>query len=204
MQESDFHSIEAQPIPDSLLDLPLRDNGNKPGPSWRFTHSDWGFLEHPSVYVAQAEAGDKNAQELVNRGLKLFLDLMELDVQQFDKLNPLNGQVEKDERGKPIKVLRSQWREDPAFGRRVAAGNVALSTDHWFNYVRRNWYTILPKLRWFDPEPSTDPENPHTAQLIARKMHPGNPQRAAALKFLARHNLATAERAEAETGGKQP
>lgn len=202
MQETDFYNLETQPIPENLLDLPLRDNGQKPGPSWRFVHADWGFLEHPSVYVAQAEAGDKDAKALIDIALALFLDLMEQDVQQFDKLNPLNGQLEKDEHGKPKKLLRSQWREDPAIGRRVAAGNVALSADHWFNYVRHNWYAILPKLRWFDPEPSTDPENPHTQQLVARKMHPGNPQRASALKFLARHGLGQPAPAETKSEGK--
>lgn len=191
-----FYELKKTPIPEGLKVLPIRD---EKGPSWRFTHQDWDFADHPRLYVGQALAGDEKAQLLCERAMHMFLDLMKRDVRLQDKLNPLSGLPARDSDGNKIQELRSVWLEAQGFQGGILPGNVRLPEDFWFRYVKHNWMKILPELRWFDPEPSTDPEDPHNEKLIQRKMDPRNPARANAIAFLKKYEIGVLDDAD---GGK--
>lgn len=197
----DFFTIKQTPIPDGLKTLMVRND--RRGPGWRFTHQDLGFEERPGFYVGLAETGDEDSQLLIERAKVLFKELMERDKQKQNKLNELTGDPELDENGEPVPEMRSQWREAEGVHGQILPGNPRLPEDFWFQYVEKNWNKILPELLWFDPEPSTDPEDPHTERLVARMLHPNNPQRKAALDFLKEHNVEAAESGE-KKAEKQP
>lgn len=184
----DFFKITTQrPIPEGLKALPICPTS--PTRSWRFCHADFGFIDHPRSYVDRAQTGDEESQLLVERALELYLKLMEADQALLPKYNALDGTHERDADGEKVDELRSVWIESDGTSSQLLPGNPRLPADFWLQYVRENWHKILPELRWFDPVPSTDPEDPHTAALIARQLHPNNPKRRWALEFLAKNGI---------------
>lgn len=188
---ADFLKISKQrPIPEDLLTLPIRDSKLF---KIRLTYQDFGFEEHPRVYSERAHSGDEDAILLCDQAKDWFKELMELDVEMLPVYNDLSGEQEFNEDGSKANAPRTRWRDVPGDQVQLLAFNTRLPLDFWFQYVDHNWLNILPHLRWFDPAPSTDPEDPHTAALIARKLHPGNPQRKTAIKFLETHGIKAAE-----------
>jgi hypothetical protein len=188
VKETDFYNTATHPVPPHMLTLPVR--ASREGPEYRFCWRDFGFTEHPKAYVGLADSGDREARALLDRTRELFKELMRLDTQPFAKRNALNGDKIRDPAtGRDVTEIRSQWIEDTATARMVNAGNVVLPIDHWLRYVDANWHEIVGRLQWFDPEPSTDPESPHNDRLIARKLHPGNPQRLSSLRFMLANGL---------------
>lgn len=184
----DFFKITTQrPIPEALKALPICPLS--PARSWRFCHADFGFLDHPRSYVERAQTGDEESQLLVERALELYLKLMEADEVTEPKLNDIDGSPVLDDNGNKVLGLRSAHMEVRGSQNKLLPGNPRLPLDFWFQYVRQNWHKILPELRWFDPVPSTDPEDPHTAALIARQLHPQNPKRRWALEFLKKNGI---------------
>lgn len=181
-----FFKLKVTPIPEHMKDLTIKHDN---GPSWRFVHQDWGFVEHPSDYVERAKAGDPEAQLLCKRALRLFHGLMERDVASFDKLNEVDGSFQRNADGEKVQERRTKWREAPGVHARINQGNARLPLDFWFQYVEHNWYEVLANLRWFDPTPSSDPEDPHTQILIDRKLNKMNPQRRVAREYCYENGL---------------
>lgn len=173
-----FDPSRHQPVPSGLLLLTKM---------FVFTAADWGFAESPASYCERYES-DAQSRLTVDRALIMFLKLMELDTADLPRRDPNSGE------NLGGTETRSRWRVDPGENALVGAGNLRTAPNYWFEFVKARWVKeICPQLKFYDPEPSADPESPHTEAAVRRNLNARNPRRAAAIKFLREFDYEPAE-----------
>lgn len=185
-----------QPVPQHLLQAILAHG--------IYCKEDFGFDDSLQIYVERAKANDNTCLRLVEDFKEAFKEILRGSVTTFHKKEATTGRrLYRNERGDEVEYAtgddgeplervnmeRSQFDTPEEDNRDIERHNPAMEKDFWYKYVDRKWLEIAPNIKFFDIVPSFDPQSSHNKDCIERALHPFNPRREKAIRFLVEHGF---------------